>query len=183
MSKAYVGIDPNLSGFGVAIFTEREITLRFISIAQKAKTEDAVIEWFAAVRAVLDLVRAKCATNDILIAIEDPTGMEQKAWLTASVLNKLIGMLCYSLQTENARIILPSSVTWKSKVCGNARATKEEVMLTTSHKMLGVENPDYFDGNHHISDAVALAMFAESYDMGDVNTDKEGEGEKDGHSN
>lgn len=159
MSSAYVGIDVNLSGYGLAILTVREIVLKFIPFVQKEKTDKAMVEWVEITRVTRDIISHKAQGDTIIVAVEDPTGMGQQpgTWMTAAILNKLTGILAAELP---GRITYPSSVTWKKAICKNGKAKKDEVAAVVSLELLGVSDKNYFDGNHHISDALALAYYA-----------------------
>lgn len=180
MEKAYVGIDVNLSGYGLAILDRREVKLEWIPFIQKRKIDEAMHEWIEATKKLENIIDVKYPQSDLIIAIEDPTAMEKGAWQTAAVLNKLIGMLSMSLYDIHAmyhdytvKLIYPSAVIWKKVIIGTAgskkkKVTKKDVMAVTSKRLLGIEKVDYFVDNHHVSDAVALAMYAEKYDMGEL---------------
>ncbi len=189
MPNAYVGIDVNLSGYGLAILTVREIVLRFIPFVQKEKINEAVSEWVMSTRLVDDIVKHRCQDDKIIIAIEDPTGMgainlgkidergridakrirqQSGAWMVAATLNKLVGMLSSEL-FQMGELIYPSSVIWKKAICKDGKAKKDEVAAVVSLELLGVSDKDYFEGNHHISDALALAYYAKHMDKEENN--------------
>ena len=186
MSNAYVGIDVNLSGYGLAILTDKEITLRFIPFIRKDKLDEAMPKYIQAAFELLKLVANKCAAYDLIAAIEDPTSMAApkimkkknrivkvtSLWQVASTLDKLVGILAYALSIpilfNSTRVIYPSSVIWKKAIVGDAWAKKEKVARVASVRLLGKEMIGYFEGNHHISDSVALAMYAEKYHKGEL---------------
>jgi len=172
MEKVYVGIDVNLTGFGLAILKSNKITLKFVPFHKQGLSINFMMkEW---VRGTADLMteilkaapRYKENPNDtsIILAVEEPAGMGAGAEQAAAILNKLIGIIAAFARVANYSTMHPSSMMWKKSIVGKGNATKDEVATVVSKKILGHEDRDYFGGNHHISDAVGLALYAKEVD-------------------
>lgn len=165
----YIGIDINLTGNALVTMTAKQVRMRWIPVPVQGMTLDNMVFIWCQV-AENTWGKIEPATKDhipIYAVIEDPTGMERKAWQAAAMINKMIGMLSIIFYDNNIKMYFPSSVIWKKETVGNGKAEKMEIQKAM-FKLIYPNVPtsqtrqepkiDKIE-NHHIADAVALAYY------------------------
>jgi len=161
--NVYIGIDINLTGNAVTIITQRQVFMRWIPVSMQGLPLDNMVPvWCKVAEETWSKVAWIVANKQSFVAIEDPTGMERKAWQAAAMINKMIGMLSGIFHNFNSKIYLPSSVIWKKITIGDGKADKPKVQREM-FKVL-YPNAKKSDGdrieNHHLADSTALACYA-----------------------
>ena len=180
-TRSYIGIDVNLTGYGLAIMKYDGIILNFIDVVRQDEDINVMFpEWVRATRELFWCVDARLtnrATRNVVV-IEDPSAMSAphikrhkgqivsvtSAWQTADTLNRLTGMLSVVFLDKDYVCKYPSSVMWKSKVMGDGKAEKKEVQREMG-KLILPNDPNAFIDNHHVADSVALAMYGYMEDL------------------
>lgn len=155
----YAGIDINLTGNALTIITKKQILMHWIPVVRQGlPLDEMTFQWYSTAESTWGkLEKAALRSNNVYMAIEDPTGMEQKAWQASAMINKMIGLLCGYFYDNLIEIKFPSSVIWKKRTIGNGKADKATIQRQM-HEILFPNSPGRIE-NHHVADSAALAYY------------------------
>ena len=159
----YIGVDVNIKGFGLAVFTLEQVHLGFLDMFPYKPEEFNIacmsVTWSKSVIRLMDLVEELITVErKTIFVIEDPTamGLTPGAWQTASILDKLVGMLSVIAVQDGYALRTPSSVIWKKRVLGKGDAKKPLIQSEMYKIIYGREGSIE---NHHVADRAALAYY------------------------
>ena len=171
----YIGVDVNIKGFGLAVFTLEKVHLEFLDMFPHRPEEyhltNMTTIWAKSCIAVMLLIKELVNPDrKIIFVIEDPTAMGSiytkkdgtivTAWQTASILDKLTGMLAVIAVQNNYKLYTPSSVIWKKRVLGKGDAKKPAIQSEMYKIIYGRASRDGGSiENHHVADGAALAYY------------------------
>lgn len=171
VETTYIGIDINVKGFGLAVFTVEKVHLEFFNMLlykpEEFQLTNMTTIWSLSSIELMKLVKQLISSDrKTVVTIEDPTAMSStyqkkngtvvSAWQTASILDKLFGMLSVIVISNKYVICTPSSVIWKKRVIGKGNAKKP---IIQSHMYKVIYGREGNIENHHIADAAALAYY------------------------
>lgn len=167
----YIGIDVNIKGLGLAVFAAEKVHLEFFDMIpwspDEYDTTNMTTIWSLSCIQLLESVHEKIDSDrKTILVVEDPTAMGSfhttkdgrvtSSWQTASILDKLVGMLSVIAIQYKWKVLTPSSVMWKKRVIGDGKAKKPAIQSHMYNVIYGREGEI---ANHHVADSAALAYY------------------------